>query len=283
MFVAILAFNLVSATARAQTPLAAQPRPAGGPAPAYPTRPAGDPAKIAHGQQLFGANCAFCHGNDARGGETGPNLVRSELILNDQHAELITPVVRNGRLDKGMPAFQLSENDIADIAEFIHSQPLNLRGRSAVIDILVGDADAGKAYFNGAGKCNTCHSPTGDLAGIGSRMQPKALQNAIVAGQAGRGGFGPPPGGAAAAPSKIPPTTVTVTLANGEKVEGKLITIDAFDVSLTTSDGSYRSYALEQRGVKAVVHNPLQAHIDMLTRWTDTDIHNVTKYLSSLK
>ena len=246
---------------------------------AFPTHPPADPAVVAHGKQLFTTNCSFCHGQDARGGETGPNLVRSQIVLDDQNGERIATVVQNGRPGLGMPKFALSLQDISAIAAFLHAQPLSDRGTPSQLDILVGSAVAGKAYFNGAGKCGSCHSVTGDLAGIGARYEPKMIQNYIVSGGAGRR-FGPR--GAAPAP-KIPPTTVTVTLPSGQRVEGRLDRLNAFIVALTQADGAYRSFARHGATPKVEVHNPLQAHIDMLPRWNDTDIHNLTAYLVTLK
>jgi mono/diheme cytochrome c family protein len=273
-----LAIPLGAAILAAQAPQTAPPAK---PAPArparvarhdYPTRPPGDPARIAHGKQIFSVNCSFCHGSDARGGETGTNLVRSELVLDDQNGELITPVVQNGRLPKGMPSFPLSAADISDIAQFIHSQKLSSQAgpESAPIDILVGDATAGKAYFEG--KCGTCHSITGDLAGIGSKYEPKPLQNAIVAGAAARG-YGGPAGA----------ITATVTLKSGQQYSGRLVARDAFFVSLIDAEGNRRTLPADAPGTQITVKNPLQAHIDMLATWKDSDIHNVTKYLSTIK
>jgi len=34
---------------------------------------------------------------------------------------------------------------------------------------------------------------------------------------------------------------------------------------------------------KVEVTNPLQPHLDMLTKWKDDDIHNLTAYLVTLK
>lgn len=246
--------------------------------PAFPTRPPADPAVVAHGKQLFETNCSFCHGSDARGGETGPNLVRSQLVLDDQHGELMTPVVQNGRPGLGMPKFALSAPDITAIAAFLHAQPLSDRGAPSRLDILVGNAAAGKTYFDGAGKCSSCHSVSGDMAGIGGKFDPKTLQNLIVSGGGGRS-FGP----RAASMPKVPPTTVTVTLASGKTYTGKLDRLNAFIVALTEPSGDYRSFARNGDSPRVVVHNPLQAHIDMLPRWNDTDIHNLTAYLVTVK
>lgn len=243
--------------------------------PAYPPHSPSPPAEVAQGKQLFEANCSFCHGSDARGGETGPNLVRAQVVLDDQHGEHIAPIVKNGIPGTGMPKFNLSDSEIAAIAAFLHSQPLANRGAPSTLDILVGNAEAGQTYFNG--HCTACHSVTGDLAGIGAKYDPKALQNLIVSG--GAEGFRR----RSSASPKIPPTTVTVTLPSGETVSGKLDQLSAFAVGLTEADGSYRSFDRNGDIPKVVVHDPLQWHIDMLPKWNDTDIHDLTSYLVTLK
>ena len=232
---------------------------------------------IARGKQTFGANCSFCHGSDARGGETGPNLVRSQLVLDDQNGELITPIVQKGIPGKGMPPIPIGPEDIAGVVTFLHSLVNIQRGMPSTvpIDILVGDASSGETYFKSAGKCTTCHSATGDFAGIGGKYDPKTLQNLVVSGGGGRRGGG--------TESRVPPTTAVVTLASGQKFEGKLARRDAFFVSIVTDDGNRHTFPLEGTKTKVEVHNPLQAHIDMLGTWKDADIHNVTRYLSTLK
>jgi cytochrome c oxidase cbb3-type subunit 3 len=228
---------------------------------------------VARGKQIFSANCSFCHGSDARGGEGGPNLIRSQLVLDDKDGELIATVVQNGRPDKGMPKFDLTIEEISTIAAFVHSMPVG--GRAATtgtVDPLVGDVKAGEAYFNGAGKCNTCHSVSGDLAGIGARYpDPRALQGAIVSGER-RGEL-----------SEISRKTVTVTLHTGQTVQGRLDQIDDFLVSLTDDNGNYHSYPRHGDYPKVVVKDPLQPHLDMLRTFKDDDIHNLTAYLVTLK
>jgi cytochrome c oxidase cbb3-type subunit III len=243
------------------------------PPPAYPDKPPADPAVVARGRQIFSANCSFCHGSDARGGEGGPNLIRSQLVLDDNHGELITNVVQNGRPDKGMPKFDLTTEEIASIATFIHSIPVGGRAATTgVVDPLVGDAKAGEAYFNGPGKCATCHSVTGDLAGIGAKYTDvRALQGAMLSGE---------PRGES---SETPRKTVTVTLASGKIIEGRLYQIDDFIVSLMDASGNYYSYPRHGDSPKVVVKNPLQPHLDMLRTLKDDDIHNLTAYLVTLK
>jgi cytochrome c oxidase cbb3-type subunit III len=171
----------------------------------------------------------------------------------------------------------LSASDIVAIAAFLHSLPLADRGAPSTLDILVGNATTGRSYFNE--HCTSCHSVTGDLAGIGAKYDPKALQNLIVSG--GAHGFGFHRQGST--PPKTPPTTVTVTLPSGWTVTGKLDHLSAFVVGLTAEDGTHWSFLRNGAVPKVVVHDPLQWHIDMLPKWDDTDIHNLTSYLVTLK
>ena len=244
---------------------------------AYPDRPPGDPAAIERGKALYGVNCQFCHGADTRGGDSGPSLLRSGLVLDDQNGELIAPVIQNGRTDRGMPKFQFTREQVADVAAFIHTFKAAGYDESRVKppSILVGDARAGQAFFNT--KCASCHSPTGDLRGFASRMtDERMLQQTWLMPGSGAGRGGPPPG-------TLKPITVTVTLASGEKVEGRLDRIDDFGVSLTTADGTHRSFRTAGDTPKVDIHDPLQPHRDLLSVYTDADIHNVTAYLVTLK
>ena len=195
-------------------------------------------------------------------------------MLDDQKGELITPIVRNGFPGKGMPKFSLSDGDIAAIAAYLHSLPLANRGAPSKLDILVGNAKAGQAYFDK--HCTTCHSVTGDLADIGAKYDAKTVQNLIVSGRGRRPRQ-------ESVPPKIPPTTVTVTLASGKTVTGKLTHLSAFVVGLKETDGTHRSFLRNGAVSKVVIHYPLQWHRDMLTKWNDTDIHNLASYLVTLK
>ena len=256
-------------------------------------RPPGDPAVIARGKTLFEINCRLCHGADLRGGDMGGvNLLRSNLVLTDQHGELILPVVHGGRQNPGMPPMppfpQIPDDDVKAIAEYIHSVAATMRGQGnpppgsepVVLNILVGDANAGKAYFGA--KCASCHSATGDLQGIGMRYaDPVQLQNSWVAGGTGggRGGRGGRGGGAAGGSG----VTVTVTTPSGQKLEGRLDRIDDFIVVLTPADGVQRSMRRIGDVPKVEIHDPLEGHRKLLSEYTDKDIHDVTAYLVTLK
>ena len=230
-------------------------------------------AEIDVGQAVFLQNCAFCHGRDAGGGETGPDLTRSAIVAADVRGDKIGPVVRGGRVDKGMPAFNLSDEDFMAVVAFIHDQKTKAdseqggRQHVSAADLDTGNAEAGKEFFNGAGKCSTCHSPTGDLAGIATRLQGLTLLERMLY----------PGGGRGAAPVAM----VTVTLPSGQTISGKLAYRDEFTIALHDADGGYRSWPTNE--VKFSVNDPLQAHVELLGKYTDAQMHDVLAYLQTLK
>src|SRR5579871_5613683 len=148
-----------------------------------------NPEAVNRGAKLFASNCAGCHGVSAKGGPGAPDLVRSVLVLDDEKGILIAPVLREGRPDQGMPKPNLTEPQIADIVAWLHVQTYAADHRTTYtfLDVVTGDPKKGQAYFNGAGKCSTCHSPTGDLAGIGKRLEPFALQSKWLQPRSPRG------------------------------------------------------------------------------------------------
>jgi len=226
-----------------------------------------DPKAVDRGKKLFESACGFCHGNDATGSR-GPDLIRSPIVNRDKTGELIAPVIKNGRVEQGMPAFAYTTEQISDISAFLHERlQAALHSASVPRDypvekLLTGNAAAGKAYFFGAGHCDACHSPTGDLAGVAKKYTPINLEARFLY-----------PGGTR--------RSVTVTLPSGEKVSGTLAHLDEFSVALRDGTGWYRSWPLDK--VKAEVKDPLDKHRELLRQYTDADVHNLFAYLESLK
>jgi cytochrome c oxidase cbb3-type subunit III len=246
--------------------------PASRPGPETVTPQAYPPAQIQAGEQRFTSQCGFCHGRDAAGGETGPDLTRSTLVAEDARGDKIGPVIRTGRPDLGMPAFSLSDADTNAIVAFIHDQKTKSEalggGRRAVdaADLAVGDAAAGRRYFNATGSCSGCHSPTGDLAGVATRYQGLALLQRMLY----------PTGRPAPARPKV-----TVSLPSGQTVAGLLAGEDEFTIVILDPSGARQTY--EKSAVKFKIDNPLSAHFDQLGKYTDEDMHNVFAYLDTLK
>jgi cytochrome c oxidase cbb3-type subunit III len=251
----------------AQTPPAA-PRRSGN---MLISRAVPDPAAAERGKKIFLGTCAFCHGTNAQGGDTGPDLIRSELALDDDGGDKIGPVIEQGRPGKGMPAFHLPADQIQDIAAFlrVRQQAAIDRNAQSILNVVTGDRDKGREFFEGAGRCRMCHSSTGDLAGIAKKFDPVTLQSRMLYPRS-RGNE-----------SQAQPQ-VTVTLASGRSVSGTLDSIDDFDVSLRDAAGDYHGFARDAH-MKIEIRDPLAAHAELLKKYTDADMHNVLAYLETLK
>ena len=247
------------------------------------TRPLAPQDVLARGRGLYETNCASCHASDMRGSEKGTRLLRSQTSLNDKHGELIGKAVAEHN-----PKIVLNEGDTVAVAEYIHSVLATTGGQGSPpgrnpvglkLDILVGDAKAGERYFDKT--CAPCHSAVGDLKGLASKYpDPRSLQNAWVAGAAAANPFGGGRGNGGVG------NPVTVTMADGSKLEGKLVRKDDFLVSLTLADGTRRSIARHDGVPKIEVKDPNEAHTKMVLALDDSEnknLHDVTAYLATLK
>jgi len=242
---------------------------------------------LERGKAQYAGLCSACHGSDARGGQLGGvNLLRSQIVLDDQNGELLVPVVLNGRPGPPpMPPLPVAVDDIKAIAGYIHSlqaQGSNQGGPppgpEAELLILVGDAKAGAAFF--ATACASCHSPTGDLQGVATRAgAAQALQNMWVSG--GLASVRGP--GRRVQRSEPKPVTATLTLAGGEKLAGRLLRLDDFLVTLGLEDGSTRTIRRSGASPRIEVQDPLAPHRALLGTLTNAVMHDVTAYLATLK
>jgi len=238
-----------------------------------------DPAAVERGKAKFIATCSFCHGTNANGGQGGPDLIRSTLVLHDNNGDNIGPVILHGRADKGMPPFpSTTQAQISDIAAFLKSryQLAANRGSYQILNLVTGDAKAGEAYFNGDGGCAGCHSPAGDLAHIATRLTPDKLQAAFLY----------PKPRKAADPQAYARAreTAVVTLPTGKSYSGVLNQMDDFGVTVTDDAGVKHSFPLgEDAGPKVEVHDPLAAHLELLKKYSNADMHNLLAYLETLK
>jgi cytochrome c oxidase cbb3-type subunit 3 len=227
-----------------------------------------DMTTVSSGGMLFKQTCGFCHGPDGRGAN-GPDLIRSALVSHDVGGNLIGPVVHNGRPEKGMPAFPLTDIQIREIADYLHSEAKlassvtqGIAAEYPLANLLIGNADAGRAYFNGKGKCAGCHSPSGDLAHIATKYKPLELQKRI------------------AFPSSDVPTVIVVD-GSGKRYSGDQVYADEFAISLRDRNGWIRSWT--RSAVKVEIHDPLATHEALLTAYTDKAIHDLFAYLETLK
>ena len=238
------------------------------------TKQAIDAEAAGRGMKLYMAKCASCHGSDARGSQTGVDLVRSNVVLHDHYASTLGPFFRNGH---PAPSAGLTAAQVLDLSHFLHQQVDNtLRSGpySKVLNVLTGDAKAGEAYFNGAGGCSGCHSVSGDLAKIALKYDPPTLQQRFLFPRTvgfGRRGL-----------SSSKPVSVTVKPGDGPAVTGVLDKIDDFNVSLRDASGEYHSWKRTPE-LQVQKDDPYAAHGELLDKYTDWDIHNIVAYLETLK
>lgn len=218
------------------------------------------------GRTQFRQTCGFCHGPDARGA-SGPDLIRSPLVNRDVGGNLIGSVIRNGRPEKGMPAFHLSDAEIRNIADFLHAEAKVAASVARRIPteyplqkLLVGNAKDGREFFDG--HCSRCHSPDGDLAHIATKYKPFDLQTRI------------------AFPSGAVPT-VKVTDSSGKIFAGDQVYADEFLISLRDKDHVVHTFQRDR--VKVEIDDPLAVHERLLHTYTDKNIHDLFAYLESLK
>src|SRR5258708_26238847 len=177
----------------------------------------------ARGRSVYSQYCINCHGALAKGTEQGPDLIRSLVAMRDRSGSELGPAL------KKLPDHKrdLTAEEVAGISDFLKSQieeTAKNRNTTTPPNVLTGNAAAGRTYFNGAGRCSGCHSPSGDLAGVGRKYDPITLQQRFLFPRR----------------SEAKRTEVTVTPLSGSPVSGVLERIDDFEVGLGDASGPDR-------------------------------------------
>lgn len=241
-----------------------------------------DPVAAARGKTIYAVECVNCHGTSSRGTDNGPDLTRSLVVLHDRYGNTIGPFLQKGHpMQSGGASAKLSAPQLEDLSHFLHQRVddvLRSGPYNNVLNVLTGDANAGKAFFNGAGKCSTCHSPTGDLAAIAKKYDPPTLQQRFLFPQT----VSFRRRGATAGAAKTKQVTVTVSAPSQPPVSGVLLSLDDFNVALRDSSGDYRSWK-RTPDLKVEKSDPFSAHGELLEIYTDKNIHDVVAYLATLK
>ena len=223
------------------------------------------------GKKIYIVQCITCHGASARGAQNGPDLVRSLTLLHDRYGNVIGPYLKKGH---PTATSKFTDAEIVDLSHFLHARVEDTLRTSPLFhaqNVLTGDPKAGEAYFNGAGRCTSCHSPKGDLAGFGGKYDPVDIQQRFI--------FPRPGIGLAARRTQV---MATVTTPSGETWTGPLVRIDDFNVSLRDSTGQYHSWT-RTASLKVKIDDPFAPHAKLLDEITDKNMHDVTAYLETLK
>lgn len=236
---------------------------------AWPGPP--DPQSVARGKTMFAKECAGCHAENAGGTSKGANLMRSTLVRHDEDGSAVKAVIEAGKPHGSVKPIPMSTGDANDVVAYIEWAVQNYDRTSAgappqnypISKLLVGNAEAGKSFFHGAGGCAKCHSSTGDLAGIGARYSPLDLESRFLM------------------PRTRKPVMATVSTAAGERVSGRVLILNNFDVSIQDADGKTHKWPADS--VRVETEDPLEAHRQLLSKYTDADVHNVFAYLVTLQ
>ena len=192
-------------------------------------------------------------------------------------------------LKKGHPlqskknSADLTSEQVVNLSHFLKQRINDALKRSPTgINKVTGNVAAGKAYFNGDGKCATCHALTEGsphtLFGISARYPDSVnVQQAMLfPGGGGRGG------GRGAGGGPAPGVTITVTPPGEPAVTGAIVQLDDFDVQLRDSDGKVHQWS-RTPALKVVKHDPLAAHHELLDRLTNDNVHDLVVYLETVK
>jgi mono/diheme cytochrome c family protein len=260
-----------------------------------------DAAASAAGKALWTTHCITCHGTNARGTETGPNLIRTETVNYDRATperpgtgQVLGPFLKKGhQTQSGKPSASFTDEEIMQLAQFL-SERVNetMRGSPTYIvlneNVLTGDPKAGEAFFKGAGGCTTCHNEKErNLAGIGSRitsaqqLQARVLYPGPAGGRGGRGRGAAAAPAAPATPNPLAPVT-TIAMPGQSPMNVTVVEEDAFMITFVDPSGAMRTVR-KGPNVKITVTNPMQWHIDFADRLEDKQMHDLTAYLWSLK
>lgn len=240
------------------------------PLPAQNPRPVPARDAVRRGEPLYVAQCAFCHGEDGRGGESGAaDLLRSQLALDDESGSTLGPFLADGRPNRGMPSFTFSQSDLVDLAAYVREiqRGAIFRNNYPIINVMTGNAERGRAFFNGAGGCTGCHSITGNLAGIGSKYEPHILQVRMLYPNRGRGAR--------------PVMASVIPRFGGTPSRGELQYQDDFTVQIRDADGYTRSFST--KNVRVVLDDPYKTHLDLLPKYTNEQMHDVLTFLGTIR
>lgn len=143
-----------------------------------PAKP--DDAAIDRGRTTYGFYCMNCHGGDGRGGrDGGSDLTESEMLKADDDGLEFAAFLPVGRPDQRMPPTPLETDETADLWAFLRVLVgADAPGKAAAAPV-AGDVEQGARHFT-TSKCTQCHSVTGDLQGIGSRLDAATIHARLL-------------------------------------------------------------------------------------------------------
>ncbi len=224
------------------------------------------PADIAYGARLYDAQCTTCHG--ANGDGVGGVDLRSGKFRNATTDQDLMRVVTTGIQGTGMQAFKFDQSELAGIIAYLRNMNSFDRG-----SVKPGDADRGRALFEGKGTCARCHR----VGAQGSRVAPD-LSDIGAARSAGSllRSLTDPTG--QMFPINRPVRAVT---RDGRVINGRRLNEDTYTVQLV--DDQERLVSLVKSDLREYTILTVSPMPSYKTTLTDVELADVVAYLLSLK
>ena len=225
-----------------------------------------DRALLTSGKQLYGLNCASCHGTGGLGVDS-PAL-NSQQFLTGITDEQMAGIIRGGIPGTEMPSFRspLTERAIRQAATYVQSLSRSAR-RAAV-----GNAQHGKSVYEANG-CASCHTVAGgggilgpELTNIGAQRGAPYLREALVKPEAAH-----PPGF----------IVVRAVMNGGGEVRGNRAAEDVFWVSIRDARGVHTLQKSEMTSLERQLDASLMP--SYATRLTAGDLDDLVVYLTTLR
>ena len=195
-------------------------------------RPAGS-QDLEAGRKPFETRCAGCHGTDGLGGELGPNILELGRRGRGRLRPNLRDVIRSGISEGGMPAFPLPEPELDALVAYVTA--LRAPAADHPAD---GDADAGRRFFTGGGKCLSCHMIRAqggilgpDLTNLARERRLPQIEKAIHS-----------PAALATPGYRV----ASVRLQDGKTIRGLIKNESNYDLQLQALDGVMHLLAREQ-------------------------------------
>ena len=223
-------------------------------------------AEVQAGSRLYATQCQQCHGQ--MGDQiSGINLRRGQFrrVTSDDD---IKRIVTNGVTEVGMPPFKFQPAELDAIVAFIRAgfDP----GGTAV---KIGDAQRGRAVYEGKGQCSSCHRVNGvgsriapDLSDIGSARQPAALHRSLIEPTTGMWPINRP---------------VRIVTRDGRTISGRRLNEDTFTIQLI--DENERLVAVDKSEIKEYEKAKQSTMPSVAGKLSGEEIADLIAYLLSLK
>jgi alcohol dehydrogenase (cytochrome c) len=180
------------------------------------------------GKRQYEARCVGCHGEDGTGGGHGPAIVDVPRPRATSKAAVLA-ILHKGIPGRGMPAFQVSDEEASAIADYV----MSLKAPAKSATTAPGDAAAGERFFHQR-NCASCHMVRGrggvlgpDLSNVGRERTFAQIEQALR-----DPGAGSPLAGRGRRRGGLSYPAVTVRLRDGRTIQGVAKNESNFDLQV---------------------------------------------------